>query len=118
MAVLQYVVKASQKHEGPGGITAVDFVLVRPAWALTRRRKSSGNEVAGTQGNRKAAVVRPMLKEAGNEPVRRRTEIGCEAQPTRASGPMTAKRSQPQVRRRRSGGGAGKVRALTWGDLA
>jgi hypothetical protein len=94
------------------------FCLVRQAWALTRRCKSSGDLVARTQGNRKAEAARPTLKEAGNVPVRRRTGTGYEARPTRASGQETAKLSQPRVRRRRSGGSAGKVRALTWGDLA
>jgi len=55
---------------------AGDAGRVRPAWALTWRWKSSGDLVTGTQGNRKAATVRPTLKEAGNEPAGRRTETG------------------------------------------
>lgn len=69
---------------------------VRPAWVLTRRCKSSGNLVAGTQGNRKVAPVRATLKEAGNEPASRRTGTGYEAVLRRASGQMTAKLSRPR----------------------
>jgi hypothetical protein len=49
--------------------------------------------VTGTQGNRKGVTVRERLKEAGNEPAGRRTEIGYEATPSRASGQVTAKLS-------------------------
>jgi hypothetical protein len=42
--------------------------VVRPAWALTWRWKSSRDLVTGTEGNRKGATVRERLKEAGNEP--------------------------------------------------
>ena len=64
---------------GAGRVDRGRQLFVRPAWALTRRCKSSGNLVAGTQGNRKAGAARPTLKEAGNEPARRRTGIGYEA---------------------------------------
>ena len=67
--------------------------LVRPAWALTWRCKSSENLVTGTQGNRKGVTARERLEEAGNEPTGRRTETGYQATPSRASGQVTAKLS-------------------------
>ncbi len=51
-------------------------------------------------------------------PSSRRTETGYEALPSRVSGQVTAKLSRPRLRRRRSGGCAGKAAVLTWGDLA
>jgi len=80
-------------HERPGRGTGRGVRVVRPAWALTRRWKSSGDLVTGTQGNRKASAARRGLKEAGNEPAGRRTETGYEARPIRVSGQLTAKLS-------------------------
>jgi hypothetical protein len=51
-------------------------------------------------------------------PTSRRTEIGYEAVPSRASGHVTAKLSRPKLRCCKSGGCSGKVVVLTWGDLA
>ncbi len=70
-------------------------VVVGPAWAMTWRWESSRNQVAGTEGKRKASVARRALNEAWNEPVSRRTGIGCEALRTGASGPLTAKLPRP-----------------------
>ena len=67
--------------------------MVRPAWALTGRWKSSGDLVTGTQGNRKVTLARAAPKEAGNEPAGRRTETGYEEVPIRVSGQVTAKLS-------------------------
>ena len=63
---------------------------------MTWRWESSRNEVAGTEGKRKASVARRALNEAWNEPVSRQTGIGCEALRTGASGPLTAKLLRPK----------------------
>src|SRR6266508_4338673 len=80
--------------------------------------KSPGELVAATQGNRQAPTARGALKAAATEPARRGTRTGFEAVPSRASGQATAKLSRSRLRRRKSGGGAGTVIILTWGDLA
>ena len=90
-----------------------------PSMGKTRRCKSSGE--AGRSDLERPArcrAVRPELKEAVSESASRRTETGYKAQPTGASGPVTAKLPRPKVRLRRSGDCAVKVESLTWGDLA
>src|SRR5271169_1938123 len=57
-------------------------------------------------------------EEAWSETASRWTRTGYEAVPSRASGQHTAKLLWSRVRRRKSGGCAGKDRVLTWGDLA
>jgi hypothetical protein len=67
--------------------------LVRPAWALTWWWKSSRELVTASEVNRRALDREASVKEAESEATGRRTEIGYEAEPSRASGPMTAKLS-------------------------
>ena len=73
-------VSSPSSHNTSNTVTMVysmaSLLVVRPAWALTGRWKSSGDLVTGTQGNRKVTLARAALKEAGNEPTGRRTEIG------------------------------------------
>jgi hypothetical protein len=57
-------------------------------------------------------------KEAWSETASRWTRTGYEAMPSRASGQHSAKLLWSRLRRRKSGGCAGKDRVLTWGDLA
>ena len=66
--------------------------VVRPAWALSWRCKSSRELVTATEANRKASAREGALEEVGSESVSRRTEIGWEAQTPCASGLRTAKR--------------------------
>ncbi len=49
---------------------------VRPAWALTRRCKSSPDEATRREGNHNGVRVTERGKEVGNEPASRRTETG------------------------------------------
>ena len=55
-----------------------------------------GTRSQGSRANRKATAARPALKEAGSEAASRRTGTGYEAEPTRASGHVTAKLSRPK----------------------
>src|SRR5271167_3420093 len=57
-------------------------------------------------------------EEAWSETASRWTRTGYEAVPSRASGQHTAKLLWSRLRRRKSGGCAGKDCVLTWGDLA
>jgi hypothetical protein len=64
---------------------------VRPAWASTRRCKSSRDLAAGTEANRKGRSASDGLEEAGNEVAGRRTGTRYKATPVRASEQMIAK---------------------------
>ena len=75
-------------------------LFVRPAGAVTRRGKSSGEPGRrDPKGTARRPPARGALKEAGREPARRRTGTGYEATPSRTSGQTTAKCLRP-----RSGG--------------
>ena len=67
------------------------FFLVRPAWALTWRWKSSRELVTASEANRRASDREAGVKEAGSEAAGRRTGSGYKAEPSRASEPMIAK---------------------------
>jgi hypothetical protein len=90
---------------------------VRPAWAMSRRCKSSGNLVTGTRAKRKVTVARPALKEVDSETVSRRTGSGYEAVVPGVSGRESAKLYVTKGHRRRSDGNAGKDIELTRGGL-
>ena len=67
--------------------------MVRPAWALTWRWKSSRELVTASEVNRRASDREDGVKEAGSEVAGRQTETGYEAALSRASEPMIAKLS-------------------------
>ena len=70
------------------------------------------------EAKRNCMRVTECGEEAWSETASRWTRTGYEAVPSRASGQWTAKLSWSRLRRRKSGGCAGKDRVLTWGDLA
>ena len=94
------------------------FSVVRPAWARSWRWKSSRKLTTTSEAKRNCMRVTECGKEAWSETASRWTRTGYEAEPTKASRQLTAKLSWSKVRRRKSGGCAGKDRVLTWGDLA
>ena len=69
------------------------LVVVRPAWALTWRCKSSRELVTASEVNRRASDREDGVKEAGSEAAGRRTGTGYEATSGRASESMIAKLS-------------------------
>ena len=75
------------------GCLGAPLFLVRPAWALTWRWKSSRELVTASEAIRRALDREDSVKEAGREAAGRRTETGYKARPGRASGPKTAKLS-------------------------
>ena len=91
---------------------------MRPAWARSWRCKSSHELTTASEAKRNCARATERGKEARSETASRGTRTGSEAKPSRASGQRTAKLSWSRLRRRKSGGCAGKDRVLTWGDLA
>src|SRR6266704_2623937 len=99
---------------GPSG----PVLIVRPAGARSWRWKSSRELATANEAKCNCVRVTERGKEAWSETAGRWTRIGYEAMPIRASGQYTAKPLWSRVRRRKSGGGAGKDRVLTWGDLA
>ena len=68
-----------------------DPLAVCPAWALTRRWKSSRELVTASEVKRRASDREAGVKEAWNEAAGRRTGTGYKAEPSRASGQSTAK---------------------------
>ena len=97
---------------------AAFVVWVRPAWALSSGCKSRREETILIEVNRNCRRATDCGEEAGNESVGRCTRTGCEAKPSRASRPKTAKLRWSKLRRRKSGDRARKDSVLTWGDLA
>ena len=91
---------------------------MRPAWARSWRCKSSRELATVNEAKRNCARVTERGKEAWSETAGRWTRTGYKAVPIRASRHKSAKLSWPKIRRRKSGGRAGKDRVLTWGDLA
>jgi hypothetical protein len=92
--------------------------VVRPAWARSWRWKSSRKLATANEVKRNCTRATECGEEAWSETASRWTRTRYEAQPSRASGQRSAKLSWPRLRRRKSGGCAGKDRVLTWGDLA
>src|SRR5690606_38187973 len=86
--------------------------FVCPACPQPWRWKSSDEQVASSQVNRKGPTARKALKEAASEDAGRRTGIGYEATPIGTSGQWTAKFDRPRGRRRRSGDHASKGSGL------
>ncbi|WP_295509412.1 alcohol dehydrogenase catalytic domain-containing protein [Accumulibacter sp.] len=99
-----------------GGVGSV--AVVRPAWARSWRWKSSRKLATANEVKRNCTRATECGEEAWSETASRWTRTRYEAQPSRASGQRSAKLSWPRLRRRKSGGCAGKDRVLTWGDLA
>ena len=92
--------------------------LVRPAWALSRRWKSSRDQAIDTEANRNCGRVTDRGEEAWSEdvgPMNKKRISGDNEQGERANG-REALGANAQCRR--SDGRASKVDALTWGDLA
>ena len=94
------------------------LVIVRPAWARSWRWKSSRKLATANEVKRNCTRATECGEEAWSETASRWTRTRYEAQPSRASGQRSAKLSWSRLRRRKSGGCAGKDRVLTWGDLA
>ena len=92
--------------------------VVRPAGARSWRWTSSHKLTTANEAKRNCVRVTERGEEAWSETASRWTRTGYEAVPSRASGQCTAKLSWSRLRRRKSGGCAGKDRVLTWGDLA
>jgi hypothetical protein len=90
---------------------------VRPAWARSWRCKSSRKLTTANEAKCNCVRATERGKEARSETANRWTRTGYKAMPSRASGHDSAKLSWSRLRRRKSGGCAGKDRALTWGDL-
>ena len=101
-----------------GRRTRVRLFHVRPAWARSWRCKSSRKLTTANEAKCNCVRATERGKEARSETASRGTRTGYKAMPSRASGHDSAKPSWSRLRRRKSGGCAGKDRALTWGDLA
>ena len=71
-----------------------------------------------SEAKRNCKRVTDCGKEAWSETASRWTRTGYKAVPSKASGQGSAKLLWSRLRRRKSGGCAGKDRVLTWGDLA
>src|ERR1700738_696504 len=68
------------------GARSRDPLAVCPAWALTRRWKSSRELVTASEANRRASDREAGVKEAGSEAAGRRTGTGKKAGPSKAGG--------------------------------
>jgi len=104
--------KRSATHEGRAPL------FVRPAWARPCRCKSGREETILIEANCNCGRATDRGEEAGSETAGRWTRTRYEAAPSGASEQTIAKLRWSRLRRRRSGGRAGKGRVLTWGDLA
>jgi hypothetical protein len=94
------------------------LLLVRPAWASTRRWKSSRELVTASEVNRRASDREAGVKEAGERscgPTDRNWIRGGAEQGERAS---DREALVTKARQRKSGGRAAKADGLTRGDLA
>ena len=107
-----------QLHAFAAGQRLGQRFVVRPAWARSWRWKSSRKLATANEVKRNCTRATECGEEAWSETASRWTRTRYEAQPSRASGQRSAKLSWPRLRRRKSGGCAGKDRVLTWGDLA
>src|SRR5690606_25686167 len=67
------------------------FLLVRPAWAPPSGCKSPRKLTMTIEVKRNCRRATDCGKEAWSASMGRRTDTGSEAEPTRASGPKTAK---------------------------
>jgi hypothetical protein len=95
-----------------------DPLAVYPAWALTRRWKSSRELVTASEAKRRASDREAGVKEAWSEAAGRRTGDRIRGGAEQGERAVDREAVLTKARRRRSGGRAAKVNGLTRGDLA
>jgi hypothetical protein len=113
-----YVARWIASRSLSSGARSRDPLAVCPAWALTRRWKSSRELVTASEVKRRASDREAGVKEAWIEAAGRRTGDRIRGGAEQGERAVDREAVVTKARRRRSGGRAAKVNGLTRGDLA